>query len=74
MTFGGGEDNDEETRRVQELEAELGNIRQAFEEYIATTQDLEIDLDKELQDMRTFIVHCFPSRGTAHSFPSFFRP
>lgn len=54
VAVGGGEDNDEETLRVQTLETELGNIRQAFEEYIATTQDLEIDLDKELQDMRTF--------------------
>jgi hypothetical protein len=52
MAFGGGDDNDEEALRVQELETELGSIRQAFEEYIATTQDLEIDLDKELQDMR----------------------
>lgn len=52
-------DNDEETRRVEKLETELGSMRQAFEEFIATTQDLEIDLDKELHDMRTYCASSF---------------
>ena len=38
--------------RVEQLEAELGEMRKAFEEYIATTTDLEVNLDMELQDMR----------------------
>ena len=42
----------EETYRAEHLESELGAMRRAFEEYIATTQDLEVDLDIELKDMR----------------------
>lgn len=35
-----------------QMEVELAEMRKAFEEYIATTQDLEVNLDVELQDMR----------------------
>ena len=38
--------------KAEQLEAELGEMRKAFEEYIATTQDLEVNLDMELKDMR----------------------
>ena len=36
------------------LEQELSEMRKAFEDYIATSQDLEVGLDYELQDMRKF--------------------
>ena len=39
---------------VAELEAELKNIRAAFEEYIASSRELEDGLDRELADMRTY--------------------
>jgi hypothetical protein len=38
--------------KMEHLEVELAEMRKAFEEYIATTQDLEVNLDMELQDMR----------------------
>jgi chromosome segregation ATPase len=37
---------------VEHLQVELAEMRKAFQEYIATTQDLEVNIDMELQDMR----------------------
>jgi hypothetical protein len=37
---------------VEHLQNELTEMRVAFQEYIATTQDLEVHIDKELKDMR----------------------
>ena len=45
-------DSDDDATRVEHLEAELGSMRKAFEEYISTTQDLEVDVNKELHQMR----------------------
>jgi hypothetical protein len=42
----------------QYLEQELSDMRKAFEEYIATSQDLELGLDIELQDMRKLTCIC----------------
>lgn len=38
--------------RVVELEAELKEVRAAFEEYITSSKELEAGLDKELSDLR----------------------
>lgn len=43
-----------ETARVQELEAELAEVRTAFEEYIQSSQKLEDGLDSELEEMRKY--------------------
>ena len=45
-------DSEDDATRVEQLEAELGSMRKAFEEYISTTQDLEVDVNKELHQMR----------------------
>jgi chromosome segregation ATPase len=42
--------------RVQELEMELSNLREAFEEYIESSRELENGLDRELVDMRTYLI------------------
>jgi hypothetical protein len=52
--------------RAEQLEAELGEMRKAFEEYIATTQDLEINLDMELSDMRKFIMGAACNISSSH--------
>jgi hypothetical protein len=39
-------------RRVPELEAELKEVRTAFEEYIASSKELEVGLDSELKQLR----------------------
>jgi hypothetical protein len=44
------------TARVQELELELSNLREAFEEYIESSRELESGLDRELIDMRTYLI------------------
>ena len=38
---------------VQRLELELKNIKEAFEDYISSSKQLEDGLDKELAEMRT---------------------
>lgn len=40
--------------RVEQLEAELKEVRAAFEEYIQSSKELEDGLDKELSDLRTY--------------------
>lgn len=40
------------TGRIEQLEAELENVRNAFEEYVSTTEGLEVDVKKELREMR----------------------
>jgi hypothetical protein len=40
--------------RVVELEAELKDIRAAFEDYIANSKELEAGLDQELRDLRKY--------------------
>ena len=42
-----------EENRVFELELELRNMKEAFEEYVASSQQLEDGLDSELADLRT---------------------
>lgn len=42
------------TERVQELEAELKEVRTAFEQYVANSKELESALDKELSELRTY--------------------
>lgn len=39
-------------RRVAELEVELKEVRTAFEEYIASSKELEAGLDSELNQLR----------------------
>ncbi|KAG7361684.1 copper amine oxidase [Nitzschia inconspicua] len=39
--------------KVENMEVELAEMRKAFAEYIATTQDLEINLDMELHEMQS---------------------
>ena len=45
-------DDMDETKRIQELEAELERVGKAFEDYIATTEGLENDVKEELREMR----------------------
>ena len=45
-------DDMDETKRIQELEAELERVGKAFEDYIATTDGLENDVKEELREMR----------------------
>ena len=40
--------------RVVELEAELKDVKEAFEQYVANTQELEEGLDQELSDLRKY--------------------
>ena len=42
----------DDASRVKELEFELANLRNAFEEYISSSRELEDGLDKELAGMR----------------------
>jgi len=41
------------TGRIEQLEAELENVRNAFEEYVSTTEGLEVDVKKELREMQS---------------------
>lgn len=41
------------TARVEQLEAELESVRNAFEEYVSTTEGLEVDVKKELREMQS---------------------
>jgi hypothetical protein len=45
------------TARVEQLEAELESVRNAFEEYVSTTEGLEVDVKKELREMRKSFYH-----------------
>ena len=42
---------------VAEREAELIALQNAFDEYIASSRELEEELDGELANMRTYSVH-----------------
>lgn len=42
----------DEPNRIQQLERELERVGKAFEDYIATTEGLEVDVKKELREMR----------------------
>lgn len=46
----------DDASRVRELEYELTNLRNAFEEYISSSRELEDGLDKELAGMRKSIL------------------
>ena len=43
----------DQSARIQELEEELVEVRAAFEDYIASSRELENGLDTELQNMST---------------------
>ena len=45
-------DDLDEPNRIQQLERELERVGKAFEDYIATTEGLEVDVKKELREMR----------------------
>ena len=45
-------DDLDEPNRIQQLETELERVGKAFEDYIATTEGLEVDVKKELREMR----------------------
>ncbi|MGK3734794.1 MAG: hypothetical protein ACI90V_001633 [Bacillariaceae sp.] len=47
---------DDDGGRVEHLENELRSTRKAFEEFISTTQDLEVDMNKELNKMRKLLI------------------
>ena len=40
--------------RVAELEAELQEVREAFDLYVSNTKGIEVELEKELEEMRTY--------------------
>lgn len=44
----------DESTRIQSLENELTEVRTAFDDYMASSKDLEKKLDRKLEDMRTF--------------------
>jgi hypothetical protein len=50
---------DDDGGRVEHLENELRSTRKAFEEFISTTQDLEVDMNKELNKMRKLLIYLF---------------
>lgn len=43
---------------MAEREAELAALQSAFDEYIASSRELEEELDAELAKMRKFIIAC----------------
>ena len=43
---------DDEGGQVEKLETELERVRNAFQEYLSTTKDLEVGVNKELHEMR----------------------
>ena len=45
------------TKREQQLEAELLEVRVAFEDYIKSSKELEDGLDHELREMREYREH-----------------
>lgn len=44
--------SEDETGRIEQLETELESVRNAFEEYVSTTEGLEVEVKKELHEMR----------------------
>jgi DNA repair exonuclease SbcCD ATPase subunit len=50
--------------RIEQLEGELERVRNAFEEYLSTTENLEIDVEKELHEMRKSLQR-HKKRGTS---------
>ena len=44
--------SEDDTGRIEQLEAELQRVSNAFEEYISTSEGLEVDVNKELHEMR----------------------
>ena len=44
--------DDDDAKRINQLETELERVGKAFEDYIATTEGLEVDVKKELSEMR----------------------
>ena len=48
---------DDDGGRVEHLEKELRTTRNAFEEFISSTQDLEVDMNKELNTMRKLPIY-----------------
>ena len=44
--------SEDDTGRTEQLEAELDRVRNEFKEYICTTEGLELDVKKELSEMR----------------------
>jgi len=44
--------SEDDTGRIEQLEAELQRVRNAFEEYISTSEGLEVDVKKELHEMQ----------------------
>ena len=53
----GNRRHEAESGRIQELEAELSEVRAAFEEYIQSSQKLEDGLDSELEEMRKWTTN-----------------
>jgi hypothetical protein len=42
------------SERVVELEAELKEVREAFDQYVSSTNGIEEGLDEQLTEMRTY--------------------
>jgi t-SNARE complex subunit (syntaxin) len=57
------------TGRIEQLEAELENVRNAFEEYVSTTEGLEVDVKKEIREMRKSFYH--PRKRNCHNIRNF---
>eukprot|EP00980_Cylindrotheca_fusiformis_P004604 scaffold982_cov139-Cylindrotheca_fusiformis.AAC.17 len=65
-----------DSERVRELEAELDGIRNAFQDFIANSRNLENGVGQQLGNMRRKLEYCFawyPSADCA-PFPLSFRP
>ncbi len=54
------------TGRIEQLETELERVGKAFEDYIATTEGLETDVKKELDEMRKSMR--YPSTNSRFQF------
>jgi len=42
------------SERVQELEAELKEVRSAFEQYVNDTKEMETTVEQEFKELRTY--------------------
>jgi hypothetical protein len=54
----GGNTSSNNNNTIAEREAELVALQSAFDEYIASSRELEEELDAELAKMRTCVIGC----------------
>jgi len=54
---------DDDVGRVEHLENDLRSVRRAFGEYMSTTQDLELGMNKELSRMQGKLKHSTSANG-----------